>query len=103
MPEEGGKSGAEQFNREGLTIGVDYNSQLDRKGEDEKLDKLVGWFKEGKGSPEITRDIQSERWVKVIWYVWPVPTISPLISSLFIPPEWRTASSQLRCLSGDES
>lgn len=62
-------AGAEQFNREGLTIGVDYRSTDPSSREEEraKLTQLVEWFKAGKGSPVITEDIQSERWVKVIW------------------------------------
>ena len=67
LPEENGKAGAEQFNREGLTIGVDYRQGGDAKEEDAKLDRLVEWLKAGKGDPTITKDIQSERWVKVIW------------------------------------
>ncbi|WRT65321.1 uncharacterized protein IL334_002264 [Kwoniella shivajii] len=59
--------GVEQFNREGLTIGVDYKEDGDKSKEDEKLDKLVGWLQAGKGDCTVTKDIQSERWVKVIW------------------------------------
>lgn len=70
LAEEGDlPAGAEQFNREGLTIGVDYRSTDPSAREEEraKLTQLVEWFKAGKGSPVITEDIQSERWVKVIW------------------------------------
>ncbi|WWC98951.1 hypothetical protein V866_005845 [Kwoniella sp. B9012] len=60
--------GVEQFNREGLTIGVDYRDNGAKKEEeDAKLEKLVGWLKAGKGDCTVTEDIQSERWVKVIW------------------------------------
>ncbi|WVF66939.1 hypothetical protein IAT40_001682 [Kwoniella sp. CBS 6097] len=59
--------GVEQFNREGLTIGVDYRDGGDKKEEDGKLAKLVGWLEAGKGDCTVTEDIQSERWVKVIW------------------------------------
>ena len=69
LPEEGGKAGAEQFNSEGLTIGVDYRDGSDKAEERDRLDKLVEWFKAGKGSPVVTEDIQSERWIKVIWCV----------------------------------
>lgn len=62
-----GKAGAEQFNKEGLTIGVDYRQGGDKAEEDARLQKLVEWFEAGKGSPTITKDIQSERWIKVIW------------------------------------
>jgi len=67
LPDEDGKAGAEQFNREGLTIGVDYRKGGDKVEEDARLEKLVEWFKAGKGSPTVVDDIQSERWVKVIW------------------------------------
>ncbi|WVR04160.1 hypothetical protein IAU60_001159 [Kwoniella sp. DSM 27419] len=59
--------GVEQFNREGLTIGVDYKQGGDKQAEDAKLQKLVGWLEAGKGDCTVTEDIQSERWVKVIW------------------------------------
>lgn len=70
LPESNRKAGVKQFNREGLTIGVDYAEGRDDEGkklDDERLEKVVEWFKAGKGSPTITKDIQSERWVKVIW------------------------------------
>ncbi|ODN77035.1 hypothetical protein, variant [Cryptococcus amylolentus CBS 6039] len=60
-------SGVEQFNREGLTIGVDYRKGGDKAEEDEKLKTLVDWLAAGKGDCTVTEDIQSERWVKVIW------------------------------------
>ncbi|WVQ77424.1 hypothetical protein IAR50_007110 [Cryptococcus sp. DSM 104548] len=60
-------SGVEQFNKEGLTIGVDYKEGGDKKEEDAKLETLVDWLRAGKGDCTVTEDIQSERWVKVIW------------------------------------
>ncbi|WVQ83440.1 hypothetical protein IAT38_005581 [Cryptococcus sp. DSM 104549] len=62
--------GVEQFNREGLTIGVDYKegeSEEEKKEEKKKLEELVGWLTAGGGDCTVTDDIQSERWVKVIW------------------------------------
>ncbi|WWD16890.1 hypothetical protein CI109_101322 [Kwoniella shandongensis] len=59
--------GVEQFNREGLTIGVDYKPDGDKAAEDAKLEKLVGWLQKGKGECTVTKDVQSERWIKVIW------------------------------------
>lgn len=58
----------EQFNREALTIGVDWNSKLDKTAEQAKLDELVKILQAGKGDCNVVQDIQSERWVKVIWY-----------------------------------
>lgn len=68
---EDGQAGAEQFNREGLTIGVDYRSQDSSVKAEEraKLDKLVGWLEAGKGDCTVTDEIQTERWIKVIWCV----------------------------------
>ncbi|ODN87113.1 2-dehydropantoate 2-reductase [Cryptococcus wingfieldii CBS 7118] len=42
-------SGVEQFNREGLTIGVDYRKGGDKTEEDAKLKTLVDWLAAGKG------------------------------------------------------
>jgi ketopantoate reductase len=67
LPEENGVAGVEQFNREGLTIGVDYREGGDRAEEDAKLEKLVAWLAAGKGDCNVVKDIQSERWIKVIW------------------------------------
>jgi ketopantoate reductase len=69
LPEENGVAGVEQFNREGLTIGVDYRGNGNRAEEDAKLEKLVNWLSVGKGDCTVVQDIQSERWIKVIWYV----------------------------------
>jgi ketopantoate reductase len=80
LPEKDGVAGAEQFNREGLTIGVDYRSEdaSVRKEERKKLDKLVEWLEAGKGECTVTEEIQTERWIKVIWYVHPSPVIHAL-------------------------
>lgn len=67
-------AGAEQFNREGLTIGVDYRAPQDaaiKKEERAKLDTLVEWLSAGKGDCTVTEEIQTERWIKVIWWVPP--------------------------------
>jgi len=59
----------EQFNREALTIGVDWNEKLGKGNEEEqkRLDRLVKVLKAGGGECNVVDDIQSERWVKVIW------------------------------------
>jgi 2-dehydropantoate 2-reductase len=59
----------EQFNREALTIGVDWNEKLGKGNEEEqkRLDRLVKVLKAGGGDCNVVDDIQSERWVKVIW------------------------------------
>ena len=57
----------EQFNREALTIGVDWNPQLSRADEQSRLVKLVEILRAGGGECNVVEDIQSERWVKVIW------------------------------------
>jgi hypothetical protein len=31
------------------------------------LDKLVKWLEAGKGDCTVTEEIQTERWIKVIW------------------------------------
>ena len=63
----GERSGAEQFNREALTIGVDYKEGGDKKEEREKLDRLVTYLEKGGGECNVTEEIQTERWIKVIW------------------------------------
>lgn len=59
----------EQFNREALTIGVDWKEKLGKGNEveRERLDRLVSVLKAGGGECNVVDDIQSERWVKVIW------------------------------------
>ncbi|WVN87225.1 uncharacterized protein L203_102402 [Cryptococcus depauperatus CBS 7841] len=59
--------GVEQFSSEGLTIGVDYREGGVKAEEDEKLSTLVDCLKSTRGDCSVTQDIQSERWVKVIW------------------------------------
>jgi len=66
-PEVDGVPGVEHFNKEKLTIGVDYREGGDKKAEDAKLAELVKLLEAGGGTCEVTEDIQSERWVKVIW------------------------------------
>jgi 2-dehydropantoate 2-reductase len=65
----------EQFNREALTIGVDWKEKGSKEGsqgkgseeERQRLDRLVSVLKAGGGECNVVDDIQSERWVKVIW------------------------------------
>lgn len=68
-PGPDGVAGVEQFNREALTIGVDYRSDSGdvKADEDAKLSKLVEYLRAGKGDCNVVEDIQSERWIKVIW------------------------------------
>jgi 2-dehydropantoate 2-reductase len=68
-PPKDGQPGVENFNREALTIGVDYTEGGDKKAEDAKLEKLVAMLRKGGGECNVVQDIQSERWIKVIWYV----------------------------------
>lgn len=57
----------EQFNREGLTIGVDHAEALDAEEEQRRLDVFVEVLRAGGSDVTVCEDIQSERWVKVIW------------------------------------
>ncbi|KAK4687482.1 hypothetical protein P7C73_g2632, partial [Tremellales sp. Uapishka_1] len=86
LPEEDGLAGVEQFNREGLTIGVDYSPKLQKSVEEERLDTLVGMLEAGGGDCIVTQDIQSERWVKVIWNcAWnSLTTVSRLRTNRFL-------------------
>lgn len=59
--------GVEQFNRESLTIGVDYREGGDGVEEDAKLEGLVTVLRAGGGQCDVVREIQSERWIKVVW------------------------------------
>lgn len=61
----------QQFAREQLTIGVDATPGLDAKLERERLDKLVALLEAGGGTCEVVDDIQSARWIKVVWWVLP--------------------------------
>ncbi|WVQ83437.1 hypothetical protein IAT38_005578 [Cryptococcus sp. DSM 104549] len=70
LPGTEGAPGVEQSVREALTIGVDYKKGSDEEAKQEerkKLDELVGWLEAGGGECNVTEDIQSERWVKVVW------------------------------------
>lgn len=67
LPSEDGVTTMQQFNREGLTIGVDYKEGGDRAAERKRLDDVVAILEKGGGSCTPTDDIQSARWVKVIW------------------------------------
>ena len=84
--EKDGQAGAEQFNREGLTIGVDYRSEDAGVKQEEKkrLDTLVQWLEAGKGECTVTEEIQTERWIKVIWSV---PVQNALLASLLTKPQ----------------
>ena len=59
--------GVEHFNDESMTIGVDYIEGGDRAAEDAKLARLVESLEAAGGTCNVTKDIQSERWIKVIW------------------------------------
>lgn len=68
------KGEVEQFNTEGLTIGVDYASSVSREKQDAALARFVDVLRAGGSDVRVTEDIQSERWVKVIWNAcWYVP------------------------------
>lgn len=56
-----------QFSRESLTMGVDYSAGLDRAAEDAKLARLAAILAAANSDSVIVDDIQSARWVKVIW------------------------------------
>lgn len=66
-PPKNGQPGVENFNREALTIGVDYAESGDRAAEDAKLESLVSLLRKGGGECNVVKDIHSERWIKVIW------------------------------------
>ena len=69
LPDQDGMAVVENFNREKLTTGVDYREGGSKEEEDEKLAKIIGVLEAGGGSCERVESIQSERWIKVIWYV----------------------------------
>lgn len=69
LPSEDGVPGVAQFARESLTIGVDYTPDQKREDEDRKLKVLCDLLALGNSDTVQTTDIQSERWIKVIWYV----------------------------------
>lgn len=57
----------EQFNREGLTIGVDHAPAVEEAEETKRLSVFVDVLRAGGSDVTVCDDIQSERWVKVIW------------------------------------
>lgn len=57
----------EQFNREKLTIGVDWNTNLPPEVERARLEEFAQLLRAGKGTCEVKEDIQSERWIKLVW------------------------------------
>jgi 2-dehydropantoate 2-reductase len=57
----------EQFNREGLTIGIDHSERIKSEDEQRALAVFVEVLKAGGSDVTVCEDIQSERWVKVIW------------------------------------
>jgi ketopantoate reductase len=48
---------------------VDYKEGGDRAAEDARLKAIVGMLQKGGSECKVVDDIQSERWIKVIWYV----------------------------------
>ncbi|BEI85991.1 hypothetical protein CcaverHIS002_0602780 [Cutaneotrichosporon cavernicola] len=56
-----------QFSRESLTMGVDYTPGIDKAVEDEKVKRLSEILAKANSDSVIVNDIQSARWVKVIW------------------------------------
>ena len=48
------------------------------------MDKLVEYLKAGKGDCTVTEEIQTERWIKVIWYV-PLVQLFTFVMTL-VPP-----------------
>jgi 2-dehydropantoate 2-reductase len=67
LPDTDGVPTFAQFAAEGLTIGVDYTPQSDRKADGERLRALTGWFEAAGGGCTLTEDIQTERWIKLVW------------------------------------
>lgn len=56
-----------QFARESLSMGVDYTPGLDKAQEDAKLKKLQEILAKANSDSIFVDDIQSARWIKVIW------------------------------------
>jgi len=67
LPAENGVATLQQFASEALTIGVDYTPTSDRVADRAKLERLTGWLTSAGGDCTLTEDIQSERWIKLIW------------------------------------
>lgn len=57
----------EQFNRESLTIGVDWKEDAAKEDEQAKLDRLVAILRAGGGDCTVNPKIQEERWAKIMW------------------------------------
>lgn len=68
LPDQDGVAGVENFNREALTIGVDYINGKSAD-EDAKLAAIVKILEAGGSTCNVVESIQSERWIKVIWCV----------------------------------
>ncbi|WOO85137.1 Putative 2-dehydropantoate 2-reductase [Vanrija pseudolonga] len=64
---EAGVPRVQQFAREQLTIGVDATPGLDAAVERARLARLVEVLQKGGGTCEVVDDIQSARWIKVVW------------------------------------
>ncbi|GMK58379.1 hypothetical protein CspeluHIS016_0504110 [Cutaneotrichosporon spelunceum] len=64
---EDGVPTVSQFAREGLTMGVDYTSGLEKEEEDAKLARLREILTAANSDSIVVEDIQSARWVKVVW------------------------------------
>ena len=60
-------NGVENYTEESMTIGVDYIEGGDKAGEDAKLARLVEILEGAGGTCNVPQDIQTERWIKVIW------------------------------------
>lgn len=68
VPTTDGSVEVAQFAREGLTIGVDHAEGADPEQEKAQLDRFVDILHKGGSTDTVTTDdIQSARWVKVIW------------------------------------
>ncbi|KAL1410306.1 hypothetical protein Q8F55_004312 [Vanrija albida] len=66
-PSDAGVPRVQQFARESLTIGVDPAPGLPAAEERARLDRLVALLKAGGGDCDVVDDIQSARWIKVVW------------------------------------
>lgn len=68
VPTADGSVEVAQFVREGLTIGADHAPGVDPALEKHKLDEFVRILHEGGSTDTVaTEDIQSAKWIKVIW------------------------------------
>ena len=67
LPEQNGVPGVEHFNDLSLTVGVDYRQGGDKAEEDKALERFAEYVRVGKGTCNVVQDIQSQRWIKVIW------------------------------------